>query len=64
MLAIITFFFALNEMKNGGLHLDPTRFSINRNKVLFPRVDETLWRSLAPFRVISGVDSVQALITG
>jgi len=26
MQAIITFFFVLNEMKNGGLHLDPTRF--------------------------------------
>ena len=26
MQAIITFFFVLNEIKIGGLHLDPTRF--------------------------------------
>ena len=64
MQAIIIFFFVLNEMKNGGLHLDPTRFSTNHKEVLFPMVYKTLWRSLAPFGVILGVDLVQALISG
>jgi len=64
MQAIIIFFFVLNEMKNGGLHLDPTRFFHQPQQSFISGVDETLWGSLAPFGVISGVELVQALITG
>jgi len=41
----------------------PLGVFINIDKILIPRVDETLWRSLAPFGVVSVVDSVQSLIT-
>jgi len=65
MQAIIIFFIVLNEMKNGGLHLEISLgFFTNHKEVLFSMVYKTLWRSLAPFGVISGVDLVQALISG
>ena len=39
-------------------------FCIGLHKDLSPKGRETLWQSLAPFRIFSGVDSVQRIITG
>ena len=41
---------------------DPLDFFIDLNKILIPRAHETLCKSLAPFRIISWVDSVQRII--
>ena len=52
----------LNETKEGELHLRPTRFFIDLNKILIPMAHETLCKSLAPFRIFSWVDSIQPII--
>ena len=42
--------------------LNTLEFCIHLDKNLVPRVHETLWKSLAPFWIVSGVGSVQPLI--
>ena len=43
---------------------DPIDFFINLHKIIIPRTYESLCKSLAPFWIFSGADSVQPIILG
>ena len=59
---IIIFFFVLNGQKRPNYMLGTLEFCIHLDKKLVPRAHHTLLKSLAPFWIVSKVDSVQHLI--
>ena len=52
----------LDGTKEAQLHVGYTEFCIHLDQKLVPRAHDTPWKSLAPFQIFSGVDSVQRII--
>jgi hypothetical protein len=52
----------LHEKKRAIYMLGTLKFCIHTDQNLVPKPHETLWKSLAPFRMVAGVGLVQPLI--
>jgi hypothetical protein len=52
----------LHETNRATYMLGTLEFCIHTDEKLVPRPHETLWKSLAPFQMVSGVGPVQPLI--
>ena len=48
--------------KRPNYMLDTLEFCIHLDQKFVPRAHDTLWKTSAPFRIVSGVGTVQPLI--